>query len=188
MTSFALRNRVFLMTLAALVLFAGLSTFLTMSRREDPEMTSRTAVVACQWPGAPALKVDELIVDVLEAAIQRVDEVDEIRSTSTAGSAVIKVELDKYTVETAQVWDELRNEVDAVRGQLPSGASPPQVNSNFGDVSSLCLTLFQVPSPGSTQIEEPYTDRQLEVYAELIDRLVDLAIERHSRRRRNTTH
>ncbi|MEM7307943.1 MAG: efflux RND transporter permease subunit [Planctomycetota bacterium] len=169
MTSFALRHRVFIMTLAVMAMIAGAMTFVTISRREDPKMQTRSAIVSCRWPGAPALKVDELVVDVLEGAIQRVDEVDEIRSTSRAGGAIIQVELGKYTTEFEQTWDELRNEIRAVEGQLPSGASTPAVNSNFGDVSSLCLTMFQVPPPGGSEIERVYTDRELEIFAELIE-------------------
>ena len=169
MTEFALRHRVFVMALTVMAMLVGTVTFLTISRREDPAMATRVAIVSAQWPGAPALKVDELVVDVLEGAIQRVDAVAEIRSTSLAGVAVIKVELDKYVTEFEQTWDELRNEVRAVEGDLPAGASTPIVNSNFGDVSALCLTMFQVPAPGESTIQRPYTDREMEVFAELIE-------------------
>ncbi len=171
MTSFAVRHRVFVMTLAVMAMLAGAVTFKTISRREDPKMKTRVALVACQWPGAPALKVDELVVDVLEGAIQRVDEVEEIRSKSNAGGTIIEVELGKYVQEIDQAWDELRAEVRAVEGQLPVGALTPMVNSNFGDVSALCLTMFQVPAPGdeSGVIARPYSDRELEVFAELVE-------------------
>lgn len=159
------------MTLAVLAMLAGLSTFLDMSRREDPELTTRTAVVSCVWPGASALKIDELVVDVLESAIQRVDEVDEIHSTSQAGSAIIKVTLDDMVNEPDQIWDELRNEIGAVQGLLPTGSRTPVVNSNFGDVSALCLTMFQVAPPGDPDgtISKVYTDRELEIFAEMIE-------------------
>lgn len=170
MTPFSVRHRTFVMTMAAMAMLAGVLTFQSISRREDPKMATRVAIVACRWPGAPAMKVDELVVDVLEGAIQRVDEVDEIRSTSWAGGAVIQVELDKFVTEIDQAWNDLRNEVRAVEGQLPAGAGRPIVNSNFGDVSSVCLTMFQIPPPGGDgEIDAPYTDRQLEVYAELIE-------------------
>ena len=158
------------MTLAVMAMMAGLVTFLTISRREDPEMRSRTAVVTGEWPGAPAEKVDELLTDLLESAIKRIDEVDKIKSESQAGRVTINVELDKYVIETGQVWDELRHEIRAIEPRLPAGARTPMVNSNFGDVASLCLTMFQVPPPGSTsgEIGSPYSDRELEVYAEVV--------------------
>lgn len=169
MTSFAMRHRVFVITLAVMATVYGAITFLTMSRREDPEMTIRTALVQCAWPGAPALKVDELVVDVLEDAIGRVDEVEEIRSESRAGVAIIKVELDERLTEIDQIWDELRNEIRAVERDLPAGALPPVVNTNFGDVSPVVLTMYQVPAAGETAIQRPYTDRELEVFAELVE-------------------
>ena len=159
------------MTLAAMALLAGSVTFLTMSRREDPKMETRVALVVCRWPGAPAIKVDELVVDVLEGAIERVDEVDEIRSSSWAGGCVIQVELGNEVTEFKQTWDEIRNELRAVEGQLPAGASPPMVNSNFGEVSSLVLTMFQVAAPGESdgQIRRAYSDREMEIFAEQIE-------------------
>ncbi|MEM8710127.1 MAG: efflux RND transporter permease subunit [Planctomycetota bacterium] len=170
MTSFALRHRVFVMTLAVMAMVYGTVTFLTMSRREDPEMTIRTAVVSCRWPGAPALKVDELVVDVLESAIRRVDEVEEIRSESLAGSAVIKVELTKFVSEIDQIWDELRNEVSAAQGELPAGAGVPFVNTSFGDVSPVVLAMYQTAAGArGDSITRPYSDRELEVFAELVE-------------------
>ncbi len=171
MTGFALRRRVFTITLAVMAMLLGISTYNNISRREDPKMETRIALVGCEWPGAPALKVDELVVDVLEGAIQRVDEVHEIRSTSQAGYAIIEVELDKHVTEIDQAWTDLRNEIRAVERELPAGASPPFVNSNFGDVSSMCLTMYQVPPPGAEgdAIERVYTDREMEVFGELVE-------------------
>ena len=106
---------------------------------------------------------------MLEGAIQSIDEVDEIVSTSRVGSTVIAATLDKSLVEFEQVWDDLRNEVRAVEDDLPDGAHAPTVNSNFGDVSSLCLAMYQIPAPGGDEIEHVYSDRDLEVYAELVE-------------------
>ena len=170
MTSFAIRQRVFVMFLAALALLWGTTTFLTMPRREDPELRIRTAQVTCMWPGAPAEKVDELVSDVLEGAIEEVDDVDEIVSTSRVGVSIVSVTLDKRLKEFEQVWDEIRNELRAIEQELPEGATAPIVNSNFGDVSSLCLVMHQVPPPGETAIDYVYTDRELDEYAELLER------------------
>lgn len=38
MTSFAVRHRVFIMTLAVLAMLSGTLTFVNISRREDPKM------------------------------------------------------------------------------------------------------------------------------------------------------
>ena len=97
------------------------------------------------------------------------DGIQEVRSTSWAGGAVIQVELDDYVTEFDQTWDELRNEVRAIEGRLPAGAMSPNVNANFGDVSSVCLAMYQIPAPGMKEIERPYSDREMEVFAELIE-------------------
>ena len=56
-----------------------------MPRFEDPEFTIRTAQVITQYPGASPEEVANEVTDALETAIQQLQEVDEISSTSSAG-------------------------------------------------------------------------------------------------------
>src|ERR1700722_4396917 len=43
--------------------------YLAMPQRKDPEIPVRVAVAACQWPGAPAQQVEQLITKPIEQAI-----------------------------------------------------------------------------------------------------------------------
>ena len=167
-TAFALRRRVLVTVLVLVALGWGVSTFTSMPRREDPEILIRSAKVITRWPGAPATKVEYLVTDVLEDAIARIGEVDEIESTSSSGMSFITVTLDDRVTELDQVWDELRAEIEAVQGDLPSGCGAPFVNSNFGDVSQVCVAVYQVPVAGD-EITHPYDDRQLEDFATIVE-------------------
>ena len=51
---FALDHRPVVLAFVAVFLAAGLLNFTRMSRREDPEITIRDALVIVSWPGAPA--------------------------------------------------------------------------------------------------------------------------------------
>ena len=114
LTRFAIENRVIVLAVTAVLLVYGLATFKTMPRREDPEIMIRAAVVITQWPGASAEKVEELVTDPLEKAIDQIDEVDEITSESRTGQSIITVELDETLAEIDQIWDEVRNKVTEV--------------------------------------------------------------------------
>ncbi|MEM7203349.1 MAG: efflux RND transporter permease subunit [Planctomycetota bacterium] len=168
MTSFALRHRVFVMALALVAMLYGAITFLTMPRREDPEILIRTAIITSAWPGASALRVDELVVDVIEESIQSIDEVADIRSEAQSGIGIVKVDLDQRITQVDQVWDEVRSELQAIAGELPPGASAPILNSNFGDVASVALVMHQTSLTGDG-IRRTYTDREMEVFAELVE-------------------
>lgn len=170
LTKFSVDHRPVVLTGVVIALLVGISTFLTMSRREDPEILIRTCIISTRWPGAKATKVEDLVTDPLEDAIQQIDEVEEIRSQSRVGYSLIEVDIDERLWDIAQLFDEVRNKVDEVRTQLPEGCGVPYVNADFGDVSAVCLSLYQTPMPGQTEITRSYTYRDLEIYAEQIQR------------------
>jgi len=67
LSAFALRNRTIVSTMVVLLMLWGVLSYLTMSRREDPEYTVRTCLVLTNWPGTPTEKVEELITAPLAA-------------------------------------------------------------------------------------------------------------------------
>lgn len=172
-TSFTVNHRTTTMAVVLVSLLLGFQTFSTMPRREDPEITIRSAIVITHWPGATAAKVEELVTDPIETAINQMSEVDKIHSQSKTGMSVVTVDLIETTPAEAvdQAWDEMRNKIDAARGDLPQGCGLPQVNSDFGDVAAVCLTLYQRPVNGASEIAPAnrLSWRQLEVIADGIE-------------------
>ncbi len=120
-------------------LLGGYYGFVKVGRLEDPAFTIKEAIVFTPYPGASAEEVEGEVTDKLEAAIQRLDSVKEVRSRSYAGRSVIEVEL----LGTAgpkvipQIWDELRRKIGDTQAMLPPGAGPSFVNDDFGDVYGL---------------------------------------------------
>ncbi len=168
LTRAAVNNRALVYAAVGLLSIGGVWTFLTMSRREDPEILIRNCVVVTKWPGAPAQKVEELVTDLIEKKILELSEVKEVESDSLSGQSIVKPELaDEYT-DLEQIWDKIRVKVEEAQSQLPKGCGVPYVNSEFGDVFSVVLALRQVPVAGKESVESPYTFRELEVFAETI--------------------
>lgn len=165
---FAIRHRPIILTFVVLILVWGVTSSLTMPRREDPEYTVRTCAVITQWPGAPAQKVEELISDPLEKALDTIEEVDVVRSTTTNGLSEIYVDVEDWVTGSAinNVWDKVRAEVARVR--MPEQGITPLVNDSFGDTSILVLAVYQTPLPGDAEIlpQNRYSSRQLELIAE----------------------
>ena len=65
----ALTHRPVVLAFVVLILAVGSCNFATMSRREDPEIVVRDVLVITAWPGAPAIRVEELITDPIEDVI-----------------------------------------------------------------------------------------------------------------------
>ena len=87
---------------AFLFLVAGLFSYKTLGRMEDPSYTVKQMVVSSAWPGATAEEVEQHLTDKLEKQIQKVPQIDYLTSYSRPGVSVIKVYL-KDEVPASQV-------------------------------------------------------------------------------------
>ncbi|MEM9903199.1 MAG: efflux RND transporter permease subunit [Pseudomonadota bacterium] len=131
-------------------LLGGIWGFLSLGRLEDPSFTIKTAVVITTYPGASAEEVADEISEPLESELQKMGEVDEIRTTNQPGLSQIFVDIqDQYDgSELPAIWVKLRNRVS--EAPLPTGASVPFVNDTFGDVYGL---FYAVTAPGFSDAE-----------------------------------
>ncbi len=121
-----------LVALIILVLVsAGLSSFLSLGRQEDPTITNLFATVTTQFPGADPERVEALVTAEIEEELRKIAEVDEISSVSRSGVSVVSVELletlDEATIE--QVWSEARDAVDDAAQNFPAGVLPPEFDA-----------------------------------------------------------
>ncbi|GGW81362.1 efflux RND transporter permease subunit [Alteromonas halophila] len=152
------QNRLMLAIVSLLMAF-GLYSYITLPAQEDPSITIREAVVTTTFPGLPADKVELLITKTLEEAARKLPEVDEIRSVSMTGQSIMHVKIQDRYFALEQIWDDLRDELEQVQGDLPSGTSAPLVNDNFGDVAVLTVALL---------MDSSYTEGERTDYAQHI--------------------
>lgn len=164
----AIKYRPIIVTAVGLLTMWGLFSVATMPKREDPEYTVRTCAVTTVWPGAPTEKVEELITKPLEEAIDTIDDVDIVRSTTKVGLSTIYVDAeDTVTPERIDnVWDKVRARV--ARVQMPEQGITPDVNDEFGDTYIILFAVYQQPLEGEETIREDrkYSLRQLDVISE----------------------
>ena len=146
-------NRPILTWLLILIcLFGGIWGFSSLGRLEDPAFTIKQAVVVTQYPGASAEQVALEVSEPLEAAIQRMAEVDRVISTNRPGVSRLDV-LVEDTVpgsDLPRIWTELRERITNIQGELPDGVPAPFVDDGFGDVYGI---FFAVTTPGLTDGE-----------------------------------
>ena len=141
-------------------LFGGLWGLNTIGRLEDPTFTVTTALIFTSFPGATAEEVETEVSEVIESALQQMQQLDYITSKSTPGLSQVTVEI-KTTYdgsELPQVWDEMRLRLRDLRGDLPEGARDPTVNDDFGDVYGL---FYAVETKGHSPAEQREIARSL---------------------------
>lgn len=136
------KNRITAVVLI-LILFAGINTYRTMPRAEDPGFIIRWALVTTDFPGASPERVEMLVTDKVEKAIQEMPEIDFIYSLSKTGVSLISVGIKESYTDMRPIWDDLRRKVERTkdRGELPQGIIGPRVNDEFGDVFGTIVTL-----------------------------------------------
>jgi len=139
----AIKRRVVTWTLTIFLIFAGIGSYNSMGRLEDPEFTIKQAIITTAYPGATAAQVEEEVTDKIETKIQEMSEVLRIWSINVDGYSRITVEMQKkYDRETLPaIWQRLRNKVSDVQPHLPPGAMPSIVNDDFGDVYGIMLAV-----------------------------------------------
>lgn len=129
---------VILVTLVVLVW--GGYNYLTMSRRESPEIKVATALVMTIYPGAGADKVEEQVTRKLEDAIESMDNLKKFESISRANISVVFVSVE-YDSDTDIEWQKLRSKVKEAQASFPSAVMEPDIMDNFGDTTGMIVAL-----------------------------------------------
>lgn len=157
---YTITKRTSVWVLITLILFGGYLSYLKLGRFEDPEFVIRQAVINTPYSGATAQEVSDEVTDIIEGAVQSLQEVKEVKSVSKQGmsevTVEIKLEFAQSQAALQQVWDKLRRKIGDAQRQLPPGASASIVNDDFSDVYSL---FFAVTGEG-------FSDKQLQDYVD----------------------
>ncbi|WP_310542525.1 efflux RND transporter permease subunit [Phenylobacterium sp.] len=124
--AFAVRNWQFTLVAFGLLILLGVNALFSTPRSEDPHFPIPIVTVQAVLPGAEPAEVEQLIADPIEAALDGLDNVDSITSTSLDGAAVVTVEFD-WSVNPERKYDEVVREVNAVRASLPQGLTRLEV-------------------------------------------------------------
>jgi multidrug efflux pump len=134
------KNRITLVALLVIVM-AGFSAYDSMPQNEDPGFIIRTAQILTFFPGASPERVELLVTDKLEKAIQEIPELDFVNSVSRTGVSEVYVNIIEREKIMRPIWDNVRRKVERASRELPEGIVGPIVNDEFGDVFGTVLTL-----------------------------------------------
>ncbi len=135
------RSIVLLVTCALLIF--GIFALDRMNKNEFPDFTIRQGVVVAVYPGATAEDVEEQVTKPLEDYIFTYKEVKKAKTKSYSKNsmAIIQVELNDELSDKDEFWSKFKHGVSSFKGELPSGVLAVIVNDDFGDASSLLITL-----------------------------------------------
>ena len=140
LTAFAIRNNTTVIVLTVIMAVYGLYTYFQLPKQQDPGFTIRAAVVMTQFPGASPERVEQLVTDKIEKAVQEIPELDNVTSESTQGISFVTANFKEKYADMRPIFDKLRRKISDISG-LPEGARTPLVNDEYGDVFGIVYTL-----------------------------------------------
>ena len=116
----AVSRRTLSLLLTLLLAVLSVNAFLNTPRSVDPHFPIPVVVVVVSQPGADAADMEQTIARPIEEALQALDDIDDINSTSTDGVTVVTTEFD-WSGDADDYFDEVVREVSAIRDTLPDG-------------------------------------------------------------------
>ena len=138
-TEGALKNNRITFAVLAILLLSGISAYSALPQQMDPGFTVRNVQVVTRFPGASPERVEQLVSDPIEQAIQAMPELDYVSSTSRTGVSIVVAAFREEFKNVRPIFDSLRRKVEGV--SLPSGVKPPEINDELGDIYPIIFTL-----------------------------------------------
>src|SRR5262245_8415573 len=140
------RRPVFATMLIAAITVVGGASFFPLGVDRYPRVETPVVSVTTMNPGATPESVEAEITDRIEAAVNTVAGIDELRSTSSEGRSSVSItfDLSKNPDIAAQ---EVRAKVDPVIRDLPETAQPPVVQKQ--DPDAMPVVMYAISAPMS---------------------------------------
>ena len=143
LSEWAVKHPSFVLFLTVACAIAGVSSYLSMGRAEDPAFTIKVMVVAAQWPGATADEMQRQVADKIEEKLQETPHLDWIKTYCTPGGAYLTIQLKDTTApkDVPDAWYQVRKKVGDMQHTLPPGVIGPFLDDEYGDVYSAIYAL-----------------------------------------------
>ncbi|MEZ5996468.1 MAG: efflux RND transporter permease subunit [Hyphomonadaceae bacterium] len=136
----------------------GANAILTIPKSEDPIVEFPGVSTSVVLPGADAEQMERLVAIPIEDALNAIEDIREIRSSSRAGVAVVSVEFE-WGADPEEKYGEVVRELNVVRPSLPDGVT--DLRSRRFNPAQAAVAQLALTSPDASF-------RQLESYAKAL--------------------
>lgn len=121
----------------------GIYSLPNMRKNEFPDFTIRQGIVVAVAPGNTAEEMEQQVTKPLENYIFTYKEVkkEKTYSMSRDGIVYIQVQLNDNLNNKDELWSMFKHGIQDFKSSLPSNVMAVMVNDDFGDTSSLLITM-----------------------------------------------
>lgn len=125
-SAWCIRNPVVPIVMFLGLTLAGLVSFMQMKVQDNPDIEFPIVIVQISQPGAAPTEIENQITQRVESAVRSIAGVDTLTSTASEGSSQTQVQF-KIGQDINAAVNEVKNQVDQIRSDLPEGILEPQV-------------------------------------------------------------
>ncbi|ULN63757.1 efflux RND transporter permease subunit [Vibrio gigantis] len=166
-----------MLSLLALILVAGIVTYITIPKESSPDITIPIIYVSVGHQGISPTDAERLLVRPIEQELRSIEGVKEMTATAAEGHASVMLEFN-VGVDLTKAMADVRDAVDLAKPKLPEDSDEPTVNevTLASEQPVLSVVLFgTVPERTIVQIARDLGDK-LESYRQILE--VDIAGDR----------
>ena len=133
LTSFSVDHPTSVLVLLAIILLAGLWSYVTVPKEATPDVTVPFVAVNTVYPGVAPEDIETLITRPIEEELNRISDLKTLTSSSVEGVSTITAEFDAG-MDMTEALQQVREKVDIAKPELPPAAEEPQIlEFNFSD-------------------------------------------------------
>ncbi|CAA9386720.1 MAG: RND efflux system, inner membrane transporter [uncultured Rubellimicrobium sp.] len=146
-SAWAIRNPVAPLLAFALLLIMGWQSFTGLPITQFPTIDVPVVSVSVSQPGAAPAELETQVTREVENAVAGIAGVKNVTSTVTDGMSSTVVEF-RMEVPTDQAVQDVKDQIDQIRGSLPAGVDEPRVTRV--NVEGGAIMTFAVSAPAMT--------------------------------------
>ncbi|NAZ91339.1 efflux RND transporter permease subunit [Vibrio toranzoniae] len=166
-----------MLSLLALIIVAGVVTYITIPKESSPDITIPIIYVSVGHQGISPTDAERLLVRPIEQELRSIEGVKEMTATAAEGHASVVLEFN-VGVDLTKAMADVRDAVDLAKPKLPEDSDEPTVNevTLASEQPVLSVVLFgTVPERTIVQIARDLGD-ELESHRQILE--VDIAGDR----------
>src|SRR5690606_11394146 len=126
LTRISVNHPVFATMIMVAIMVFGVYAYQRLPIEQLPDIDFPVVAVVVAYPGASPEAVEADIVKPIENAVNTIAGLDTLQSTAQSGQAMI-IMMFNLDTSSAEKIQEVRDKIDPVRAQLPSGARDPRI-------------------------------------------------------------
>jgi multidrug efflux pump subunit AcrB len=140
LTSMSVDNKTTVFVITAIILLAGLFSYISMPKEAFPEVVIPEIYVGTPYPGNSPMDIEKLITRPFEKEINTISGIDELNSTSIQGYSSIQVKFD-FSVTPEEALRKVKDKVDVAMsdGDFPDDlpADPNVFEMNISELTPI---------------------------------------------------